>query len=696
MLLQSVNRLHRLTNIKNHLFPNLSFPSSAAALFNMSSLASASVSNIDQKTNKPQTSSDLDHLNFNNRTVHVLPIDPEPRNFIRESVPNSCYSQVKPEPVENPQLVAVSPDALKLIDLDEKQATLPHFVEYFSGNKSIPGAEYHAHCYCGYQFGYFSGQLGDGAAMYIGEIVNKCGKRWELQFKGSGPTPYSRRADGRKVLRSSIREFLASEAMYYLGIPTTRSASIITSDSRVERDIFYTGNVIRERCTIITRLAESFIRFGSLEIAKDTDPMTGRGGPSEGNTQIVKQIVDYVIESYYSEIWKQSNDLESMYLAWFTEITRRTAVLVAKWMSVGFTHGVLNTDNMSIVGVTIDYGPYGFMDAFDSSFIPNTSDENGRYSYESQPEICRWNCMKLAEAIEHLLPKEKSKPIYTEFYRETYQKEYNSILRRKLGLIWAEEGPEDTVLIENLLETMEVTGADFTNTFRHLSEIKPSDSSAETEAKDADLDYFVSISSDLAAVIRNLAPRLPAQQLQMLLMMLQQQPNLLQSMGGEQAEMIQAELAKVKLRKELQAMKPEEKRAKDREFWAKWLQNYRSRLARDLAAAGEKFNKKAVDAQRERVQIMNQTNPKYVLRNYIAQQAITAADKGDFSEVQRILLLLSDPFAQNEEIQKKLQELEAELGQLEKKPVDGVKSFVGNYSSLPPEWAKECKVSCSS
>lgn len=216
--------------------------------------------------------------------------------------------------------------------------------------------------------------------MYLGEVVNKKGERWELQFKGSGLTPYSRTADGRKVLRSSLREFLCSEAMFRLGIPTTRAGTCVTSSDTVERDIFYDGHPRQEKCTVITRIARSFIRFGSFEIFKTVDPMSGRRGPSVGRIDIMKQMLEYVIETFYPEIHEGHTNLSDRCEAFYREITRRTAHLVAHWQCVGFCHGVLNTDNMSIIGDTIDYGPFGFLDRYDPDFICNSSDDNGRYT----------------------------------------------------------------------------------------------------------------------------------------------------------------------------------------------------------------------------------------------------------------------------------------------------------------------------
>eukprot|EP00731_Ephydatia_muelleri_P000032 Em0001g32a len=244
--------------------------------------------------------------------------------------------------------------------------------EYFAGNKILPGSDPAAHCYCGHQFGNFAGQLGDGCALYLGEVVNVAGERWELQLKGAGKTPYSCQADGRKVLQSSIREFLCSEAMFHLGIPTTRAGTCVTSDTPVARDIFYNGNVIYEKATVISRIAPTFLRFGSFEIFKTRDPQTGRSGPSVGRMDILNQLLDYTITSFFPEVWFMVRTVG-------TQVQPSSRAVSSYWKTGGHVavcwllHGVLNTDNMSIVGVTIDYGPFGFMDRYDPNHICNGS-----------------------------------------------------------------------------------------------------------------------------------------------------------------------------------------------------------------------------------------------------------------------------------------------------------------------------------
>jgi uncharacterized protein YdiU (UPF0061 family) len=240
--------------------------------------------------------------------------------------------------------VAHSPSALHLLGLSPDKVSRPEFVEYMSGNKILPGSEPASHCYCGHQFGHFSGQLGDGCAHYLGEVVGPGGQRWELQLKGSGKTPYSRFADGRKVLRSSIREFLCSEAMHYLGIPTTRAGSCITSDDTVTRDILYSGNPIQERCTVITRIAPTFIRFGSFEIFKTRDRETGRVGPSVGREDILHQLLDFVTQSYYPQVHiREPEDRRARTALFFRDLCVKTAHLVSAWQCVGFCHGLVQT-----------------------------------------------------------------------------------------------------------------------------------------------------------------------------------------------------------------------------------------------------------------------------------------------------------------------------------------------------------------
>ena len=300
-----------------------------------------------------------------------------------QQTPKINYAIVKPTPLKNPRLLCLSNLCSGFLGydceclLEDKETT-----EFLCGNILIPESTPIAHCYCGHQFGIFAGQLGDGRAITLGDLYDIDNKElWEIQLKGSGLTPYSRFADGRAVLRSSIREFLCSEHLWSLGIPTTRALSLVGSESKVARDPLYNGRVIQEECCVVSRVAPSFFRFGSFEIFKDYDELSGSKGPSVGmESQMLPKMLDYIAEYHYKDLWSKYKG-KDLYLNMFKLIVIRTAVLSAYWQCYGFCHGVLNTDNMSILGLTIDFGPFGFLEYFDPGFICNHSDRNGRYSY---------------------------------------------------------------------------------------------------------------------------------------------------------------------------------------------------------------------------------------------------------------------------------------------------------------------------
>ncbi|KAG5267316.1 hypothetical protein AALO_G00220390 [Alosa alosa] len=447
----------------------------------------------------------LERLAFNNVVLRTLPVDSS-REPGSRTVKGACFSRVTPQSLDNPKFVAVSEPALSLLGLSAEDVLRDsHGAEYLSGSKLMPGSEPAAHCYCGHQFGQFAGQLGDGAVCYLGEVEsrgqnhdNPCG-RWEIQVKGAGLTPYSRQSDGRKVLRSSIREFLCSEAMFALGVPTTRAGSLVTSDTYVMRDVFYSGNPQPERCSVVLRIAPTFIRFGSFEIFHPVDDFTNRQGPSVGRHDIRAQLLDYVIETFYPNIQKSHSDRKERNAAFFKEVSMRTAKLVALWQSVGFCHGVLNTDNMSILGLTIDYGPFGFMDRFDPEFACNASDKRKRYTYEAQPYVCRWNLVRLAEALGKELQGSQAGAILDD-YMPMYERFYMANMRKKLGLLQREE-PEDQELVEDLLGTMYNTGADFTNTFRLLSQVPWP---MEGEAEEATVERVVGLLLEQGAPMEEL------------------------------------------------------------------------------------------------------------------------------------------------------------------------------------------------
>ncbi|KAK3578327.1 hypothetical protein CHS0354_039034 [Potamilus streckersoni] len=640
----------------------------------------------------------LETLHFDNLALRILPIDPEKQNFVRQ-VPGACFSLVKPETVKNPSLVAFSKSALALLDIGEDQVKRPEFVEYFSGNKILPGSEPAAHCYCGHQFGYFSGQLGDGAAMYLGEIVNTQGERWEFQLKGAGPTPYSRQADGRKVLRSSIREFLCSEAMYNLGIPTTRAGSCIISESTVVRDIFYNGNPINEKCTLVLRIAPTFLRFGSFEIFKPVDDETGRKGPSVGRTDILCKMLDYTIETFYKEIWDNHGlDEQKMYEEFYKEVVRRTARLVAGWQSVGWCHGVLNTDNMSVLGLTIDYGPYGFMDRYDPDFICNASDDGGRYTYKKQPEICRWNCQKFAEAIQEAIPLDKTIP-HLELYDQEFDSQYKINMRKKFGLQHADI-PEDKELFELFFETMQKTGADFNSSFRCLSRLPlPSSPDFEKHHKEVE-EYLQQQCCSVEELRLSCKPRMDPRQLQMFLNLLQTNPAIVEMLGMG-VKGIAQELERLEKLDELKKLTEEEKKQKDKTLWEDWLKKYVDRLKVE--------EKKVTDIQsvnQSRVTLMNSVNPRFVLRNYIAHNAIAKAENGDYSEVRRVLKILENPYSDDFDLGDLTQAPEVSTSTADEdagaagssKPSKRENSckYPSNvkimYDSKPPSWALDLRV----
>lgn len=647
--------------------------------------------------------SSLERLEFDNVALKKLPLDPSEEEGVRQ-VKGACFSRVTPQPLTKPRFVAVSHQALALLGLDgEEVVNDPLGPEYLSGSKVMLGSEPAAHCYCGHQFGQFAGQLGDGAACYLGEVKVPSGQdpellrenpsgRWEIQVKGAGLTPYSRQADGRKVLRSSIREFLCSEAMFFLGVPTTRAGSVVTSDSRVIRDVYYNGHARHERCSVVLRIAPTFIRFGSFEIFKPADEFTGRQGPSYGRDEIRGQMMDYVIEMFYPEIQQNYPDRVERNVAFFREVVLRTARLVAQWQCVGFCHGVLNTDNMSILGLTLDYGPYGFMDRFDPDFICNASDNSGRYSYQAQPAICRWNLVKLAEALAPELPPDRAEAVLEE-YLDLYNRFYLENMRKKLGLL-KKEDPEDEIMITKLLQTMHNTGADFTNTFRSLSLIScPTEENSEGEEDSVKkaTDLLIEQCASLEELKAANKPTMDPRELAMLLSMAQSNPTLFQMISDRAT--IARQLERLGKLKDLMETTQEELKTKQAEDWTSWITQYRKRLARELEGQSD-----VQAVQEERVRVMDSTNPRVILRNYIAQNAIEAAENGDFSEVQRVLKVLEKPFSSQPGLELPAwvggggTSAEGERDEGEEQQQEAATSMARNpvpYDSKPPAWAHE-------
>ena len=466
-----------------------------------------------------------------------------------------------PTPLPAPYLVALSEPAVAMLGLEPGHLSTEESLAVLIGNtvpeRSLPLAA----VYSGHQFGVWAGQLGDGRAILLGDIATAAGPL-ELQWKGAGLTPYSRMGDGRAVLRSSIREFLCSEAMQALGIPTSRALSVAGSDQGVMRETVETS-------AVVIRMAPSFVRFGSFE------HWSHRNKPDE-----LKVLADYVIARFYPEL----KDEENPYQALLKEVTRRTAHMIAHWQAVGFMHGVMNTDNMSILGLTLDYGPFGFMEAFDSQHICNHTDQQGRYSYAMQPQIGHWNCYALAQALLPLIGEVEAAQTALDVYQPAFAAKIDELLHAKLGLAMAAQYEEaDRALFDAMFTLMQANSVDFTLFFRRLSGLKAADASGDEALRDLFL---------------------------------------------------------------------------DRPAFDAWAEQYRQRLRAEASD----------DAARQLA--MNAVNPKYVLRNYLAQVAIEKAQNKDFTEVARLLTVLQRPYDEQPEYEQ--------------------------YAALPPDWASHLEVSCSS
>jgi uncharacterized protein YdiU (UPF0061 family) len=405
--------------------------------------------------------SQLDQLIFDNRFIRELPADPDTANNRRQVI-GACYSHVLPTPVAKPQLVAYSKEVAELLDLTAEACESEDFIEVFAGNRLAAGMEPYATCYGGHQFGYWAGQLGDGRAINLGEVINKQGERWALQLKGAGPTPYSRTADGLAVLRSSVREFLCSEAMHHLGVPTTRALSLMLTGEPVVRDMFYNGNPKVEPGAIVCRVAPSFTRFGNFQI------LTARR-----DFELLKKLADYTICTDFPHLGKPSPEV---YITWFAEVCRRTAEMIVHWQRVGFVHGVMNTDNMSILGLTIDYGPYGWLENYDPDWTPNTTDAGERrYRFGNQPQIAFWNLGQLANAIYPLI--EQAEPLQQALavYAETFEQGWQSMMAGKLGLNVFNPATDDE-LCKELLSVLQLVETDMTIFYRQLAMTSTQDS----------------------------------------------------------------------------------------------------------------------------------------------------------------------------------------------------------------------------
>lgn len=369
--------------------------------------------------------------------------------------PNICYAEISPKPVCRPNLLLFSEQAARLIGLEFSAQNESEMAEIFSGNRVLTGMRPIATRYGGFQFGHWAGQLGDGRAILLGEVEAK--GRWEIQLKGAGITPYSRRGDGRAVLRSSLREFLCSEAMFNLNIPTTRALCCITTGEKVVRDMFYDGHPEEEPGAITTRMAPSFLRFGHYEVLAKS-----------GEIDLLKKLADYTIRNFYPHFMRgESGD----YVLWFKEICKRSSHLVLEWLRVGFVHGVMNTDNMSILGLTMDYGPYGWLDIYDPDWTPNTSDSaHKRYRFSNQANIMFWNLCRLAEAISPLVSDAKEIKQALEEFKEEFPSQFYVMLSQKIG-ITKMEGNKDIDLIKGLEEVLSLVEMDYTIFYRVLANL---------------------------------------------------------------------------------------------------------------------------------------------------------------------------------------------------------------------------------
>ncbi len=417
----------------------------------------------------------LTDLRFDNRFVNELPGDPEHRNFVRQ-VPNACYSFVEPRSVSQPKLIAYSSSVAELLGFSEKDCSSEDFVQVFAGNRRMSGMKPYSMCYGGHQFGNWAGQLGDGRAITLGDAIGIDGNRYSLQLKGAGLTPYSRSADGLAVLRSSLREFVCSEAMYHLGVPTTRALSLVSTGEEVVRDMLYDGNPAPEPGAVVCRVAPTFVRFGNFEILT-----------AQRNFEVVRQLIDHTIKSDFKHL--SNIDITSTYVEWFEEIVNRTAYMVSEWIRVGFVHGVMNTDNMSITGLTIDYGPYGWLEDFDPNWTPNTTDAGTRrYRFGQQPAIAQWNLLQLANAIAPVVQEVKPLEHALNEYPQLFARYYSQSLGHKLGLNDVTEG--DSAFFQELEQILMSTETDMTLFYRLLTKIDLEATAASTAGVEQLVDAY--------------------------------------------------------------------------------------------------------------------------------------------------------------------------------------------------------------
>lgn len=463
-------------------------------------------------------------------------------------------AHVQPSPLLSPKLLLLNTELAEELGIELSQEQWRDLV---SGHWLAPGMEPFAQVYAGHQFGGFSPQLGDGRAMLLGEVIASNGQRWDLNLKGGGKTPYSRFGDGRAVLRSSLREYLASEALYHLGIATTRALALVTSQQPVYREQVEAG-------AAVLRAAPSHLRFGHFEYFYYS-----------GKPEHIPTLLDYLIDTQWPDLSKGASGYGDL----FTRVMEKTAQVIAQWQLVGFCHGVLNTDNMSMLGLTLDYGPYGFLDAYDGDHICNHSDSGGRYAYDQQPAVGYWNLQRLAQSLSGVIEMPVLQAALGK-YERLLMSAYSEGMRQKLGLTRWEEA--DPALFRDMFSLMQTHKVDYTCWFRRLAGL--------------------TVNGDIPA--------------------------------------------------DLQALLP------DTAVFATWFAQYQARLSREHTDPAE------------RLALMNSVNPKYILRNHLAQQAIVMAEQGDLSEADTLLMLLTRPFDEQAEF--------------------------AAYAEPAPAWAGDLSISCSS
>ena len=511
------------------------------------------------------------NLNIVNTFTSELPADSNLGNS-RRQVTEAVFSYANPKKPKAPKVMHVSQEMAFELNISEEETMSEFFKNIFTGNEVYPKTKPFSMCYGGHQFGNWAGQLGDGRAINLFEVEHQ-NKNWKVQLKGAGDTPYSRTADGLAVLRSSIREYLCSEAMFHLGVPTTRALSLSLSGDDVLRDILYDGNPAFEKGAIVSRISPSFLRFGNYEI------FTARK-----DVENLKSLVDYTIKHHFSHLGEPS---KKNYINFFAAISERTLEMIIHWQRLGFVHGVMNTDNMSILGLTIDFGPYGWLEGFDFGWTPNTTDrQHKRYRYGNQPNIGLWNLYQLANAIYPIIKEVEPLETILEKYKNDFEEKYLQMMKSKLGLFTSDKN--DVELIQNLEDNLQLVETDMTIFFRNLSRFTNKKTSLQL------------------------------------------------------------------IEKAFYDFKTVTKEVKNK--WAFWFLNYEIRLQQEEISS------------KERKQKMDAVNPKYVLRNYMSQLAIDAADTGDYSLIDELFNLLKKPYAEQSENEK--------------------------WFAKRPEWARD-KVGCS-